>query len=471
MTAHLPKTFDPKAVEAPRYGMWEGAGLTPCNPASDKVPFSMMLPPPNVTGSLHMGHAFQQTLMDILARYHRARGRDVLWQPGTDHAGIATQMVVERLLATESTSRQALGREAFVERVWQWKAQSGGTIVHQMRRLGVAPDWGRERFTMDEGLSRAVRRAFVQLYRDGLIYRDTRLVNWDPKLRTAVSDLEVHMREVRGQMWHIAYPIEGQEARTITVATTRPETMLGDTAVAVHPADPRYRDLIGTFVALPLTERLIPIIADAYADPEQGSGAVKITPAHDFNDYEVGQRHALPMIRIFDDCACLNDEVPEEFRGLDRFAARRAVLAELEAQGLIEKVEEVTHAVPYDEKSKETVLEPHLTEQWYVDAATLAAPALAAVREGRTRFVPAQWQNTYERWLEDIRPWCISRQLWWGHQIPVWYDSDGRMYVAESLEEAQEQAGQGVRLTQDPDAGQDAGARALLPHGHAGDRV
>lgn len=443
----FPKTFDPKAVEAGRYARWEAAGLFACDPDSPGQPFTMMMPPPNVTGSLHIGHALNMTLQDILARFWRARGRDVLWQPGTDHASIAVHMVLER----QGVNRFALGREAFLDKAWAWRAESGGRIVHQLRRLGVGPDWARERFTLDEGLSRAVNRAFVTLYRQGLIYKDTRLVNWDPERRTAVSDLEVHMKEVRGRMWHIAYPVAGEEARHITVATTRPETMLGDAAVAVHPDDPRYQDLIGRFVALPLTDRLIPIIADAYADPEQGTGAVKITPAHDFNDYEVGRRHGLPCVSIFDDRACVNGNAPEAFRGLDRFAARKAVLAELEALDLIEKVEDITHSVPYDEKSKATVLEPYLTEQWYVNAQALAGPALQAVRDGRTRFVPAQWENTYALWLEDIRPWCISRQLWWGHQIPAWYGPDGTAYVAENEQEAQAQAGQGVRLTRDPD--------------------
>ncbi len=448
----LEKTFAPLIIENKHYRAMEGSGAFECAPASKAQPFTVMMPPPNVTGSLHMGHALNMTLQDVLSRYYRMNGRDTLWQPGTDHAGIATQMVVERMLDAEKTNRRDLGREKFLERVWQWKAESGGTIVSQLKRLGATPDWARERFTMDEGLSKAVTKVFVQLYKEGLIYRDKRLVNWDPKLQTSISDLEVEQKEQKGHMWHIRYPVEGAEAEYITIATTRPETMLGDTAVAVHPEDERYKHLVGKFVTLPITGRMIPIVADEYSDPEKGTGAVKITPAHDFNDFEVGKRHNLPMINIFDNRARIvaAEGIPDSYIGLDRFDARKKILTELEEMDALVEVQDIKNAVPYGDRSG-VVIEPFLTDQWYVDAATLAQPAIAAVREGKTRFVPQNWENTYFQWMENIQPWCISRQLWWGHQIPAWYDEDGNVYVADSEEDAQAQAGAGVKLSRDED--------------------
>jgi len=416
----LEKTFRPETVETRLYEAWEASGAFKAGRRPDAAPYTIVIPPPNVTGSLHMGHALNNTLQDILVRYQRMRGRDVLWQPGTDHAGIATQMVVERQLALEQVRRQDLGREKFIERVWTWKAESGGTIVNQLRRLGASCDWSRERFTMDEGLSAAVTTIFVRLYNDGLIYKDKRLVNWDPKFLTAISDLEVVSKEVKGNLWHFRYPIEGAPDRFIVVATTRPETMLGDTAVAVHPEDERYKDLIGKYVVLPLVGRKIPIVADEYADPETGSGAVKITPAHDFNDFEVGRRHNLPMFNILDAHAHLNDEVPEQYRGLERFEARRRVVADLDALGLLEKIDPHTHLVPHGDRS-DAVIEPWLTDQWYVNPGELARRAIEAVETGRTEFVPKNWEKTYFQWMRNIEPWCISRQLWWGHQIPAWY--------------------------------------------------
>ena len=435
----LDKTYQPSTVEARRYALWERSGGFACDPASGKRPYTIMMPPPNVTGSLHMGHALTFTLQDVLVRYQRMRGRDVLWQPGTDHAGIATEIVVTDQLAEAQINKLRLGRKKFVERVWEWKAQSGGTIIHQLRRLGASADWLRERFTMDPALAAAVRRVFVTLYREGLVYRDKRLVNWDPEMHTVISDLEVDSRETNGTLWHIRYPIDGEPGRYIVVATTRPETMLGDTGVAVHPEDPRYAALVGKFVRLPLVDRLIPIVADEYADPETGSGAVKITPAHDFNDFEVGRRHALALLNIFDRDARLNDAVPAAYRGLDRFDARRKIVADLEAAGLLDKVEDHTLMVPHHDRSG-VVIEPWLTDQWYCDARVLAAPALKAVEDGRIRFVPRQWENTFFDWMRKIQPWCISRQLWWGHQIPAWYGPDGAVFVAESEEEAQHEA-------------------------------
>ena len=450
----LEKTFEPAAIESSRYQEWEKSGTFAANPESNRAPYCIMMPPPNVTGSLHMGHALNSTLQDILIRYRRMKGDDVLWQPGTDHAGIATQMVVERRLAARGEDRRDLGREAFLDRVWEWKAESGGTIVNQLRRLGTTPDWGRERFTMDEGLSVAVRKVFVQLYKEKLIYRDKRLVNWDPKFQTAISDLEVVQKETKGHLWHIKYPLEGKTEHFITVATTRPETMLGDTAIAVNPEDGRYKELVGKFAVLPIVGRPIPIVADDYADPEHGSGAVKITPAHDFNDFEVGRRHDLEMIGVLDAEAKMNENAPESYRGLDRFEARKKVLAELEALDLIEKVEDITHVVPHGDRSG-VVIEPYLTDQWYVDAKTLAGPAIEAVKSGRTVFVPRQWENTYFNWMENIQPWCISRQLWWGHQIPAWYGPDGKVFVEETEEEALKAAakhyGEKTRLHRDED--------------------
>ncbi|HVA14280.1 MAG TPA: valine--tRNA ligase, partial [Stellaceae bacterium] len=380
-------------------------------------------------------HALTFTLQDILTRYHRMKGTDALWQPGTDHAGIATQMVVERQLEAEQSDRHQLGRDKFIARVWKWKAESGGTITRQLRSLGASPDWSRERFTMDEGLSAAVRRVFVRLHREGLIYRDQRLVNWDPKLRTAVSDLEVESRETKGSLWYVKYPIEGRPSEWITVATTRPETMLGDTGIAVHPDDDRYRHLIGHYAILPLVGRRIPIVGDEHADPTTGSGAVKITPAHDFNDFEVGRRHGLPMVNIFDRDAKLNEEAPPAYRGMDRFAARKLIVAELEALGLVEKIDPHTLMVPYGDRSG-VVIEPWLTDQWYVNAAELAKAAVAAVETGKTVFVPKSWENTFFDWMRNIQPWCVSRQIWWGHQIPAWYGPDGAIFVEETEAEA-----------------------------------
>jgi valyl-tRNA synthetase len=419
----LEKTYEPAAVEARIYEQWNRAGAfkagAGARPGAES--FSIVIPPPNVTGSLHIGHALNNTLQDIPVRFERMRGKDVLWQPGTDHAGIATQMIVERqLMERQQPSRRELGRDEFLRRVWEWKAESGGTILNQLKRLGASADWSRERFTMDEGLSEAVRKVFVALHEKGLIYRAKRLVNWHPVLETAISDLEVENIETPGKMWHLRYPIENSD-EYIVVATTRPETMLGDVAVAVHPDDERYSHLIGRQVVLPLVGRLIPIVADTYADPEKGSGAVKITPAHDFNDFEVGQRHGLRPINIFTPQAKMNANVPKEYRGLDRFEARKRVLAQLEAQDAVVWVEDKAIMVPYDEKTKQVVIEPFLTDQWFVNAEDLARPAIAAVREGRTRFVPQSWENTYFAWMENIKPWCISRQLWWGHQIPAWY--------------------------------------------------
>ncbi|MFQ5984721.1 MAG: valine--tRNA ligase, partial [Alphaproteobacteria bacterium] len=449
----LDKVYRHEEVEARQYALWETSGAFACDPESVAHPYTIMMPPPNVTGSLHMGHALNLTIQDILIRRERMRGRNTLWQPGTDHAGIATQMVVERQLEEEGIARRRLGRERFLEKVWEWKGESGDTISRQLRRLGASCDWSRERFTMDEGLSRAVLTVFVTLYKQGLIYKDKRLVNWDPKLQTAISDLEVQQREVRGRLWHFKYPLEGEDAY-ITVATTRPETMLGDTGVAVHPDDARYTHLVGKYAVLPLVGRRLLIVADQHADPEQGSGAVKVTPAHDFKDIEVGRRRGLEMVNIFDATAHLNDNVPEAYRGLDRFEARKRVVKDLEAQGLVERIEDHVHVVPYGDRGG-VPLEPWLTDQWYVDAETLAGPAIAAVEEGRTRFVPATWAKTYYEWMRNIQPWCISRQLWWGHRIPAWYGPDGEIFVEMTEEEAQAAArshyGKAVALTQDED--------------------
>ena len=450
----LDKTYSPKQFEQHWYDRWENTGSFACDPESRAEPYTIMMPPPNVTGSLHIGHALTFTLQDVLIRFYRMQGRDVLWQPGTDHAGIATQMVVERMLAAEGVDRRDLGRDAFINRVWEWKAESGGTISRQLRSLGASPDWARERFTMDEGLSHAVREVFVRLHEQGLIYRDKRLVNWDPKLLTAISDLEVEQKEVDGFYWHLRYPVEDGDGEMITVATTRPETMLGDTAVAVHPDDERYSHLIGRQLRLPITGRLIPVIADSYSDPEKGSGAVKITPAHDFNDFEVGRRHDLPMINIFDAEARLNETVPEGWQGLDRMEARKKVVAYFEEAGLLAEVEPTRHTVPHGDRSG-VVIEPWLMDQWYADAATLAKPAIAAVEDGRTRIIPQRWEKTYFEWMRNIQPWCISRQLWWGHRIPAWYGPDGEVFVAMDAETAAEAAtrhyGKPVELQQDED--------------------
>lgn len=450
----LEKTFDPKTAEPRLYQAWESSGrFAPIDDPAAPT-FSMVIPPPNVTGALHIGHALNNTLQDVLARFHRMQGKAVLWLPGTDHAGIATQMVVERQLAAAGNiGRRDMGREAFVERVWQWKAESGGTITRQLRRLGASCDWSRERFTLDEGLSNAVRKVFVTLHRQGLIYRDKRLVNWDPQFQTAISDLEVEQREVDGAYWHFAYPLEDGTGE-IVVATTRPETMLGDTAVAVHPDDERYKALIGKCVRLPLVGRPIPIIADSYVDPEKGSGAVKITPAHDFNDFKVGQRHNLPMINILDPFARINENAPRDYQGLDRFEARKRVVADMEAAGFLRQIEPTRHAVPHGDRSG-VVVEPYLTDQWYVDAKTLAAPAIRAVESGETVFEPRHWDKTYFEWMRNIEPWCISRQLWWGHRIPAWYGPDGRIFVDETEEgarsKAREHYGRDEPLTQDED--------------------
>jgi valyl-tRNA synthetase len=454
----IDKTYQPSEVERRIYAAWEEAGAFRCGRPERRgaEPYCIVIPPPNVTGSLHMGHALNNTLQDVLVRFQRMRGRDVLWQPGTDHAGIATQMVVERqLMERQEPNRRALGREKFLERVWAWKAESGGTIINQLKRIGASCDWSRERFTMDEGLSRAVGKVFVELYRAGLIYKDKRLVNWDPKLLTAISDLEVQQVEVKGHLWHFKYPVEGLLNTYITVATTRPETMLGDSAVAVHPDDERYRHLVGRNVVLPLVGRRLPIIADEYTDPEKGTGAVKITPAHDFNDFEVGRRHELPLINVLDVEGRLNLENNQAFlagsketaglnetmllHGIDRFVAREQIVERMRELGLLDKVEPHTHMVPHGERSG-VVIEPYLTDQWYVDAQKLAQPAIAAVREGRTTFVPKSWETTYFNWMDNIQPWCISRQLWWGHQIPAWYGPDGKVFVALTQAEAKAEA-------------------------------
>ncbi len=446
----LSKSYDPHSIEQRIYETWERAG--DFAPSGQGKPYCIMIPPPNVTGSLHMGHAFQDTLMDTLIRYHRMQGDNTLWQAGSDHAGIATQMVVERQLETEGKTRHDLGREEFVKRIWQWKAESGGTITRQLRRLGASLDWSRERFTMDAGLSLAVTEVFVRLYEEGLIYRGKRLVNWDPVLHTAVSDLEVVSEEEAGHLWHIRYPIAGTRDHLV-VATTRPETMLGDTAVAVHPEDERYQRFIGKMVELPLTGRQIPVIADEYVDKEFGSGCVKITPAHDFNDYEVGKRHHLPLINILYSDACIN--LPDSpYHSLDRFKARKKIVADLEAAGLLEKVQDHKLMVPRGDRSG-AVIEPFLTDQWYVKVGPLAETAIKVVEDGRIKFVPENWTKTYYEWMRNIQDWCISRQIWWGHRIPAWYDADGNVFVARSAAAAHAQArqrhGEDVPLEQDED--------------------
>jgi valyl-tRNA synthetase len=447
----MDKSYSPRDIESRLYEAWEAAGWFA--PAGTGTPYCIMIPPPNVTGTLHMGHAFQHTLMDALTRFHRMQGDRTLWQPGTDHAGIATQMVVERQLNGEGKARHDLGRAAFVERVWQWKEQSGGTISRQMRRLGDSVDWSRDRFTMDEGLSEAVTEVFVRLHEENLIYRGQRLVNWDPVLHTALSDLEVVAEPESGSLWHLRYPLEDGSGHLV-VATTRPETMLGDTAVAVHPEDERYRHLIGRQIRLPLTGRLIPIIADDYVDPAFGSGCVKITPAHDFNDYEIGKRHSLAMINVLTANAAMSETVPATYRGLDRFEARKRIVADLESAGLLEKTDPHTLPVPRGDRSG-AVLEPWLTDQWYVRIAPLAEPAIRAVEDGRIRFVPENWAKTYYQWMRNIQDWCISRQLWWGHRIPAWYDGQGNIFVARSEAAAQSAAtkhhGHAVALRRDED--------------------
>jgi len=445
----MEKTYDPHAIEQHWYETWEQEGHF--EPSGEGAPYCIMIPPPNVTGSLHMGHAFQDTLMDALTRYHRMRGDNTLWQAGTDHAGIATQMVVERQLNKEDATRHDIGREAFIDRIWDWKKESGGTITQQLRRMGSSLDWSRERFTMDEGLSTAVRETFVRLHEEGLIYRGKRLVNWDPVLHTAVSDLEVVSEEEAGHLWHMRYPLADGSGHLV-VATTRPETMLGDSAVAVHPDDERYQSLVGKTITLPLTHREIPIIADDYVDPEFGSGCVKITPAHDFNDYDVGKRHDLPIINIFTIDACINNEVSTDYRGLYRYEARKRIVADLEAQGLMEKIEDHRLMVPRGDRSG-SVVEPYLTDQWFVKVAPLAVPAIKAVENGDIKFVPDNWKNTYYEWMRNIQDWCISRQIWWGHRIPAWYDDAGNIYVGRDEAEAREKHGldDSLVLRQDDD--------------------
>ncbi|TNH41697.1 valine--tRNA ligase [Photorhabdus luminescens] len=471
----LDKTYNPKEIEQPLYNHWEKSGYFKPNGDTSRESFCIVIPPPNVTGSLHMGHAFQQTIMDTMIRYQRMQGKNTLWQSGTDHAGIATQMVVERKIAAEEgKTRHDYGRDAFIDKIWQWKAESGGTITNQMRRLGNSVDWERERFTMDEGLSNAVKEAFVRLYQENLIYRGKRLVNWDPKLHTAISDLEVENREVKGSMWHLRYPLadgvttaEGKDY--LIVATTRPETMLGDTGVAVNPEDPRYKDLIGKEIILPLVNRRIPIVGDEHADMEKGTGCVKITPAHDFNDYEVGKRHALPMINImtldgnirheaevFDTNGEISDsyssDIPAEYQGIERFAARKAIVAEFERLGLLVEIKAHDLTVPYGDRGG-VVIEPMLTDQWYVRTAPLAKVAIEAVENGDIQFVPKQYENMYYSWMRDIQDWCISRQLWWGHRIPAWYDANGNVYVGRSEEEVRREnnLGADIALNQDED--------------------
>lgn len=445
----MDKTYQPENIERRIYERWEAQGYFA--PQGDGAPYCIMIPPPNVTGTLHMGHAFQDTIMDALTRYHRMRGHRTLWQPGMDHAGIATQMVVERLLNMEGQSKHDLGRDKFVERVWAWKEESGGQIANQTRRLGASVDWSRDCFTMDDGLSAAVRSAFVQLHEEGLIYRGKRLVNWDPVLHTALSDLEVLSNDEDGHLWHFRYPLASGEGHLI-VATTRPETMLGDSAVAVHPQDERYADLIGQQIILPIVGRRIPIIADTYVDPEFGTGCVKITPAHDFNDYEIGKRHDLPMFNILTDDAALNDEVPEAYRGMDRFDARKAIVAEFEKLKLLEKIDDYVVKIPRGDRSN-AVVEPYLTDQWYVKIEPLAKPAIEAVESGRIRFVPENWSKTYFEWMYNIQDWCISRQLWWGHRIPAWYDDQDNIYVGYSEADVREKnnLGENIVLRQDDD--------------------
>lgn len=448
----MDKAYNPQSIEQEIYKKWESNDyFSPKGGAEgNDDSYCIMIPPPNVTGSLHMGHAFQHTIMDALTRYHRMKGNNTLWQPGSDHAGIATQMVVERTLDAEGKNRHDLGREAFIDKVWEWKEESGGTITQQMRRLGDSCDWSREAFTMDDDLSEAVLETFVKLHEDGLIYRGNRLVNWDPKLLTAVSDLEVESHEADGHLWHMRYPLSDGSGHVI-IATTRPETMLGDSAVAVHPDDERYQQLIGKTIDLPLTGRQIPIIADDYVEKDFGSGCVKITPAHDFNDYEIGQRHDLEMINILTPTAHINDNAPKDYRGLDRFDARKKIVEDFEALGLMEKIEPHKLKVPKGDRSG-VVIEPYLTPQWYVKVAPLAEPALKAVKDGDIKFVPENWSNTYYHWMENIQDWCISRQLWWGHQIPAWYDNKDNVYVGRTEEEVREKHNLGdIELRRDED--------------------
>ena len=449
----MDKRFDSKSIEKKWYKKWLESGAFASDNKSSKLPYVIMMPPPNVTGSLHIGHALTFTIQDILIRFHRMLGYDVLWQPGTDHAGIATQMVVERELAKSDITRHSLGRDKFIEKVWEWKEHSGGEITKQLRALGASPDWEKERFTMDEGLSKAVNYVFVKLYKEGLIYRDKRLVNWDPKLSTAISDLEVEQKEMEGNFWYFNYPIEDSD-EFLTIATTRPETMLGDTAVAVNPDDERYQHLRGKNVILPILNKPIPIIFDKYSDPDKGSGAVKITPAHDFNDFEVGKRHNLEVINILNHDATINENGTKEFEGLDRFEARKKVVDVFKSLNLFVKKEKITHTVPHGDRSN-VIIEPWLMDQWYVDAAILAKPAIKAVKEERTKFVPRNWDKTFFEWMNNIQPWCVSRQLWWGHRIPAWFGPDNKIFVESNQTDAEKAAeeyyGKKVILTQDED--------------------
>ena len=449
----MDKRFDSNLIEEKWYKKWLDSGAFSSNSSSTKKPYVIMMPPPNVTGSLHIGHALTFTIQDILIRFHRMQGFDVLWQPGTDHAGIATQMVVERELAKSNITRHSLGREKFVEKVWEWKEKSGGEITNQLKALGTSPDWEKERFTMDEGLSQAVNFVFVKLYKEGLIYRDKRLVNWDPKLFTAISDLEVEQKDMQGKFWYFKYPVEDSN-EFLTIATTRPETMLGDTAVAVNPEDGRYKHLEGKNVVLPILNRPIPIIFDNYSDPEKGSGAVKITPAHDFNDFEVGKRHKLEMINIFNSDASINENGPEEYVGLDRFTARKKIIEHMKSLSLFVKEENITHTVPHGDRSN-VIVEPWLMDQWYVDAKKLAIPAIEAVKNGKTKVVPKNWDKTYFEWMNNIQPWCVSRQLWWGHRIPAWFGPDKKIFVETNKQDAEKAAelhyGKKVTLHQDED--------------------
>ena len=462
----MEKTYNPKEIEARIYESWEDSGYF--SPSKSGEPFCIVIPPPNVTGTLHMGHAFQDTIMDIIIRYKRMNGKNTLWQVGTDHAGIATQMVVERQLEKSGTSRQELGRESFEKEVWKWKEESGSTITKQMKRLGASTDWTKEKFTMDENLVRGVTKVFIQLYEEGLIYRGKRLINWDPVLQTALSDLEVATTEEKGSLWHMKYPISGSENH-IVVATTRPETMLGDTAVAVHPDDKRYKDLIGKEVILPLTDRKIPIIADEYVDQEFGTGCVKITPAHDFNDFEIGKRHDLEIISILDQSAKINQSAPAEYQGLDRFEARKKIVDDLEKNGLLQEIEDYTLTIPRGDRSG-AILEPLITNQWFLKMEPLAQPAIEAVKNGEIKFIPENWSKTYFEWLENIQDWCISRQLWWGHRIPAWYDNEGNVYVGESENEIRKQHNieNSIALIQDDDVLDTWFSSALWPFSSLG---
>ena len=462
----MEKTYNPKEIEARIYESWEDSGYF--SPSKSGEPFCIVIPPPNVTGTLHMGHAFQDTIMDIIIRYQRMNGKNTLWQVGTDHAGIATQMVVERQLEKSGTSRQELGRESFEKEVWKWKEESGSTITKQMKRLGASTDWTKEKFTMDENLVRGVTKVFIQLYEEGLIYRGKRLINWDPVLQTALSDLEVSTTEEKGSLWHMKYPISDSEDH-IVVATTRPETMLGDTAVAVHPDDKRYKDLIGQEVILPLTDRKIPIIADEYVDQEFGTGCVKITPAHDFNDFEISKRHDLEIISILDQSAKISRSAPAEYQGLDRFEARKKIVEDLEANGLMQEIEDYTLTIPRGDRSG-AILEPLITNQWFLKMEPLAQPAIEAVKNGEIKFIPENWSKTYYEWLENIQDWCISRQLWWGHRIPAWYDNEGNVYVGESENEIRKQHNieNSIALIQDDDVLDTWFSSALWPFSSLG---